>query len=163
MTTKMIGFLYKINVLRILLFALIWWALTDGEAESWRVGLPTVFISVFVSMLLTNHPPNRWKVLSIVRFMGFFASASVRGGIDVARRAFHPRMPLKPDWVNYPLKLKHPSARLLLANTISLLPGTLSADLQDNQIKVHVLDSDQPILTELQALESAIGALFRAD
>ncbi|MDX1738724.1 MAG: Na+/H+ antiporter subunit E [Alphaproteobacteria bacterium] len=158
-----LALLSKEAIFRIILFALIWWILTAGKSDSWVVGVPTVVISVFVSMALTDQYRNNWRILSVMRFVAFFAKASVRGGFDVARRVFHPRLPLNPDWVDYPLTLKKQSARILMANIISLLPGTLSVELQDKQIKVHVLDNNQDVRSELQAVESAVGALLSSD
>jgi multicomponent Na+:H+ antiporter subunit E len=155
--------LSKEAIFRIVLFAIIWWILTAGKSDSWVVGVPTVFISVFVSMALTNQSPNSWRILAIMRFVVFFVKASVRGGLDVARRVFHPRLPLNPDLVDYPLTLKKQSARILMANIISLLPGTLSVELQDKHIKVHVLDNNLDVRSELQAVESAVGALLSSD
>jgi hypothetical protein len=43
---------------------------------------------------------------------------------------------------------------------VNLLPGTLSVELQDERLLVHVLDGDAPILDALQALEDAVAALF---
>ena len=155
-----VALLSKEAIFRIILFAIIWWILTAAKSDSWVVGVPTVIISAFVSMALTNQSRNSWRILSIMRFAAFFAKASVRGGFDVARRVFHPRLPLNPDLVDYPLTLKKQSARILMANIISLLPGTLSVELQDKQIKVHVLDNNQDVRSELQAVESAVGALL---
>lgn len=153
----------KEAIIRIVLFAFIWWILTAGKSDSWIVGVPTVIISVFVSMALKNQFRNHWRVLGIMEFIVFFAKASVRGGIDVARRVFHPRLPLNPDLVDYRLTIANQSARILLTNIISLLPGTLSVELQDKQIKVHVLDANQDVKSELHAVESAVGSLFGRD
>jgi len=47
-----------------------------------------------------------------------------------------------------------------MANMVSLLPGTLSAELNRNVLKVHVLDSQQDFLTELEALERSVARMF---
>jgi multicomponent Na+:H+ antiporter subunit E len=155
------GLLSKNAMFRIIFFAILWWILTGGVPESWLVGLPTVLISVFVSLALTDRPHSHLNKLAMIPFVGFFAKASVRGGIDVAMRAFHPLLPINPDLVEYPLKLANPSARILMTNIISLLPGTLGVELQDDKITVHVLDNNQAVWSELQAVESIIEALFR--
>jgi hypothetical protein len=43
---------------------------------------------------------------------------------------------------------------------MSLLPGTLSADLTDDRLRMHVLDASLPIEHELRAAEASIAALF---
>ena len=57
-----------------------------------------------------------------------------------------PNSKLKPAWIVVPLKLKQPEAITVLAGTITLTPGTVSADLSDEgySLLVHVLHTDDP-------------------
>lgn len=57
-----------------------------------------------------------------------------------------PNSKLKPAWIIVPLDLKAPEAITVLAGTITLTPGTVSADLSDegHSLLVHVLHSDNP-------------------
>ncbi len=57
-----------------------------------------------------------------------------------------PNSKLKPAWIVVPLKLKQPEAITVLAGTITLTPGTVSADLSDegHSLLVHVLHTDDP-------------------
>lgn len=53
---------------------------------------------------------------------------------------------LKPAWIVIPLELRQPEAITVLAGTITLTPGTVSADLSDegHSLLVHVLHTDDP-------------------
>lgn len=53
---------------------------------------------------------------------------------------------LKPAWIVVPLELREPEAITMLAGTITLTPGTVSADLSDegHSLLVHVLHTDDP-------------------
>ena len=53
---------------------------------------------------------------------------------------------LRPCWISIPLDLKQPEAITILAGTITLTPGTVSADLSNEGhcLLVHVLDADDP-------------------
>ncbi|GGB14009.1 Na+/H+ antiporter subunit E [Allosediminivita pacifica] len=57
-----------------------------------------------------------------------------------------PNAKLKPAWIVVPLELRQPEAITLLAGTITLTPGTVSADLSDDghELLVHVLHTDDP-------------------
>ena len=57
-----------------------------------------------------------------------------------------PNSKLKPEWIVVPLELKQPEAITVLAGTITLTPGTVSADLSDegHSLLVHVLHTDDP-------------------
>jgi multicomponent K+:H+ antiporter subunit E len=57
-----------------------------------------------------------------------------------------PNSKLKPAWITIPLDLRQPEAITLLAGTITLTPGTVSADLSESghYLLVHVLHTDDP-------------------
>ena len=57
-----------------------------------------------------------------------------------------PNARLRPAWVVVPLELTQPEAITVLAGTITLTPGTVSADLSDagHSLLVHVLHTDDP-------------------
>ncbi len=53
---------------------------------------------------------------------------------------------MRPAWVVIPLDLRSPEAITVLAGTITLTPGTVSADLSDDGLclLVHALDAPDP-------------------
>ncbi|MEM9967487.1 MAG: Na+/H+ antiporter subunit E [Pseudomonadota bacterium] len=57
-----------------------------------------------------------------------------------------PNAKLRPAWVVVPIDLRQPEAITILAGTITLTPGTVSADLSSDghSILVHTLDTDDP-------------------
>ena len=57
-----------------------------------------------------------------------------------------PNSKLRPAWVVIPLELQQPEAISILAGTITLTPGTVSADLSSggHSLLVHALDTDNP-------------------
>ena len=145
-------------VWRGVLFSLIWWVLTDGAAPSWWIGVPAVLLAVAASAALLPPTPFVWY--EFLRFVPFFLLRSLLGGADVAWRAFHPGLPIAPDLIEYPMRLPPGLPRVFMANTVSLLPGTLSAALDRNVLKVHVLDRRKGVLTELEAVEQSVARMF---
>lgn len=57
-----------------------------------------------------------------------------------------PNAKLRPAWVVIPLDLQQPEAITVLAGTITLTPGTVSADLSEegHSLLVHALDAPDP-------------------
>jgi multicomponent Na+:H+ antiporter subunit E len=140
------------------LFSLVWWTLTDGAAPSWWIGVPAVLLAAITSAALL--PPARFVWYEFLRFAPSFLARSLLGGADVAWRAFHPDMPIAPDLIEYPLRLPPGLPRVFMANTVSLLPGTLSAELGTNCLKVHVLDRRRNFVSELEAVEQSVARMF---
>ncbi len=143
---------------RAALLAVIWWLLTDGVTASWLIGLPSVVFAALVSTALIPQGTFVWHEL--VRFVPFFLVRSLKGGIDVAWRALHPSMPIAPVLFEYTLRISPGLPRVLVANTVNLLPGTLSTELTRDRLKVHVLDRRHDFGAEVAAVEHSVARLF---
>lgn len=61
--------------------------------------------------------------------MGLFTRELVKSNLDVARRVVSPEVRINPGIVEIKTRLKHPTYRLVLANSITLTPGTLTVDM----------------------------------
>lgn len=146
-------------VSRALLFSILWWALTDGATGSWWIGVPAVAGATVISIAMMPPLGLVWR--EVIRFVPFFLWHSLKGGADVARRAFDPRMPITPKLIEYPLQLPPGLSQVAMVNITSLLPGTLSAEIKGQVLKVHVLDSQGDFLTELEMLEQWAGRMWR--
>ncbi|MCF6211473.1 MAG: Na+/H+ antiporter subunit E [Gammaproteobacteria bacterium] len=144
--------------LRAVLFALMWWILTDGAMDSWLIGAPVVLLATSISVALL--PPFSWSLPGVVRFVPFFLWRSLSGGVDVAWRALHPRLPISPGLFCYPWRLPPGLPRVFMANIVSLLPGTLSTELGTDCLQVHVLDERKDFLSELETVEQRVAAMF---
>ena len=66
-----------------------------------------------------------------------------------------PNDKLRTHWIVIPLRLKHPEAITVLAGTITLTPGTVSADLSDkgHSLLVHALDTGDPDATRDEIID----------
>lgn len=138
----------------------LWWVLTDGHTGSWFIGIPVIVLATGASLLLQSHVLWKWRLAGLVRFFPVFLWLSFRAGFEVAIPAFHPRRPLAPGLLDYPLRLPIGPSRIFFTNTISLSPGTFSADLKEDHLTVHVLDMRRPVLENLQFMESLVAELF---
>ncbi|HEX7838114.1 MAG TPA: Na+/H+ antiporter subunit E [Kofleriaceae bacterium] len=143
--------------LRATVIAAGWWILGEGHA-SLGFGVPVVLAALLASFLAPSPRPPRFHVVALVRFALAFASGSVRGGLDVARRALAPRLPISPAVVEYTLHLPEGAARDLFLGTASLMPGSLCLDLDGSRLHVHVLaDHTSGVARELELIERRIA------
>ena len=146
---------------RFLIFSIVWFILTGSEAESWIIGFPAIACAVFLSLKLSPSSHVSLSFVGICRFIPFFVRQSALSGIDVMRRALSRRLAVNPGLVFYTTFLPEGSARIFFVNTISLLPGTLSADLQGDRVTVHTIDRNLAIWANMQNLELRIAILWR--
>lgn len=61
----------------------------------------------------------------------------IKANFDVAYRVLHPRMPIKPGIVVVKTSLKSDIAKLVLANSITLTPGTFTLDVIGDELLIH--------------------------
>jgi len=61
----------------------------------------------------------------------------IKANFDVAYRVLHPKMPIKPGIVLIKTGLKSDIAKLFLANSITLTPGTFTLDILGNNLLIH--------------------------
>lgn len=136
-----------------------WWILSEGDASAAGFGALCVLLAFAVSLWLPASPAPTYNVIGCVRYGLTFLEGSVVGGVDVARRALTPGRSLSPALIRYPLGLAEGAGRQLFMATLSLMPGTLSADLEHDMLVVHVLvDERQSVLAQLRTLEARVAS-----
>ncbi|HNP52844.1 MAG TPA: Na+/H+ antiporter subunit E [Nitrosomonas nitrosa] len=145
-------------MLRTLLFSILWLILTNGDLSSWLIGAPAILFAVTASTKLVSAVSLVWS--EVPGFIAFFLIRSLVAGADVAYRVLHPFMPIAPDLVTYPLRIPSGLPQVFMANTVSLMPGTLSADLNQNVLKVHILDKEKNFMIELESVERRVARIF---
>jgi len=145
---------------RAILLGAVWCVLTGAGRNALIAGLLVLPPAVWLSMLLL--PPTRaLRLYGMAAFLPGFLWSSLRGGIDVARRAFHPRMPLNPGWMVVPVGLPD-GGKVALGGALSLMPGTLVAGRDDEgRLLVHLLDRDQDVEGLVRLEEARMGAMLR--
>lgn len=121
-----------------------------GMAADLVIGLLASGVAVWASLRLLPPSTERLRAVALARFAGHFVRESLVAGFDVARRAFDPRLPLKPGYLVIPSRLPPGTWRAAFGALTSLVPGTLpvGADLEGNLV-YHCLDLDQPLAASL--------------
>jgi multicomponent Na+:H+ antiporter subunit E len=145
---------------RATLMALLWWAITQGRTESWLFGAPVIVAAVAASIALQGRQRWRLRPLAAARILPWFLARSLLAGVDVALRVLRPQPRIAPAFVVVRTRLTDPGARVLLADSMSLLPGTLSAGLRGDALELHVLDRAAPAVREVRAIETRIAELL---
>jgi multicomponent Na+:H+ antiporter subunit E len=160
----------------LLFFAALWWLLTKGDVSSWVIGIIVVPFSAWLSIILfkdirfRKNPPahsvsqmQHIYVLRLFYFLPFFLLKSILGGWQTAKLAIRPSMPVNPGFFRYNLRLQGSSARLFFMHIVSLLPGTVSAKLEDDQLLIHALDMTSQNNDDINQCEQQVARLFSGE
>ncbi len=134
---KTIRILFSTAVLT--LFFFIW----TGTKEPGNLIIFASF-ALIVSIIYRNylrspiiHPK---KLAYSLYYILFLFVEIIKANIDVALRVIKPVIPINPGIVKVKTKLKSPMGRLLLTNSITLTPGTLTVDIDGDTLYIHWID-----------------------
>lgn len=144
-------------------FAGLWLVLMQSVAPAdLAFGAAATFAATWASMRL--HPPTQSciRLLALEARLPRFIWLSVLAGIDVARRAFSPSLPLNPGFIRCAIGLEPGFARSTFVTISSLMPGSLPSGDDGRILEVHCLDVDLPIARELAEEERAYAGVFVA-
>lgn len=95
-------------------------------------------------------------VFSIIYVFVFLRELS-KSTWDVAKRVLSPSLPINPGIVKVKTKLKSPLGRLVLANSITLTPGTMTVETDGEFFYIHWIDIQSD---DVYANTNAIVATF---
>ena len=84
--------------------------------------------------------PLRW--FRFLTYGMWLVGQIFRSAVDVARLVLHPRLPIAPRVVRISDDLPHPIARLVLAHSITLTPGTVTIECDEKGMEVHALNAE---------------------
>lgn len=94
-----------------------------------------IFTVFFVKNVYKLLQPHRYFWFIVYLFV--FIWECIKANIDVAYRVLHPAMPIRPGIVKVKTTLKSHMAKMLLANSITMTPGTISVDIIDDCLYIH--------------------------
>lgn len=121
------------------------WCLLQNEISlhQFLIGY-LVGIGVMLFFPRSFHQESRYirKVLMGLRLLGFFIKELVVANIDVVKQVLSPRLNVRSGILAYPLEVQHDILITLLANMITLTPGTLSVEVSPDRrlLFIHFLD-----------------------
>ena len=98
-----------------------------------------------------------WHFLAYLPWLLF---RIIKANIQVAYLVLHPRMPIDPVLLQFQTRLKRSFAQVILANSITLTPGTTTVNLENGRYIIHVLapPSAQELLNA--RMQNKVGAIF---
>ncbi len=149
------------------------WIILSGKFDTFHLGVGLVtaqIVSRLTQRLVAlpprigalDHAPTTGVVwVRVVLYIPWLAWQVILSSIHIATVVLHPRLPIAPRIVTVSGGLPHTLARLTLAHSITLTPGTVTVDVQDDEFVVHALtEATAESLTTKGAMPQRVGELF---
>ncbi len=144
------------------------WILLSGKYDMLHLFLG-IISSLFVAFVTWNGSLFTDKkqfyripriMIGLTLYMAWLSTRIAKAALHVSCLILNPKMPIQSRFIHYKTVLQGKSARIIFGNSITLTPGTITVNIEDNNLLIHTLDNEsaQDILTG--ELEKRISNIF---
>jgi multicomponent Na+:H+ antiporter subunit E len=138
----------------VFILSMIFWLLITFKFTTPNIAAGAVASAITAAIFGRYYFHNVYKFLQPRRWLWFvvylvnFIWACLKANLDVAYRVLHPAMPIKPGIVKVKTTLRSEFARTLLANSITMTPGTITVDIIGDDMYIHwiYIRSEDPVV-----------------
>jgi multicomponent Na+:H+ antiporter subunit E len=126
------------------LFLYVLWLLLSQSYNAFHMTLGLI-VSFTVALLNTERGKSqlenvRWS--RMLAYVPWLLWRILQSGLHVSYLILHPRLPIDPKLISYQTNLKDEAGVVLLGNSITLTPGTITVEVNSHELLVHAMDDD---------------------
>ncbi len=141
----------------------MFWVLLSASFEWIHLFLGIIF-SFLVTWINSGHSPfvpkfNLW--FRILLYIPWLFYKIIQSGLHLSKLILHPSLPIAPHLISVESKLRHHGAVVLFGNSITLTPGTITAEVDGNNLIVHAMDKELSEDVESKQMENKIANIFK--
>ena len=141
----------------------VFWVLLSASFEWIHLSLGLVF-SFAVAWGNAGHSSfvPKFRLWSrILLYFPWLFYKIIQSSLHLSRLILHPALPIDPQLISVESKLRHNAAVALFGNSITLTPGTITAEVDRNNLIVHAMDKALSEDFESKEMESKIADIFK--
>jgi len=131
------------NIIYLFIFLIAVWLILTTTFQ-WQELSVGIFISLVLALFLSKNyhklglpPVSIKRIIFFILYIFVLFIEIVKANFDVAYRVIHPKMPIKPGIIIIKTELKQDIAKMILANSITLTPGTFTLDIKGDELLIH--------------------------
>ena len=116
-----------------------------------------------VALLNTNRlapSEHRMNWLRMFAYAPWLFGRIFLSGLHLSRLILHPSLPIAPRMIRHRAQLANEHAVVVLGNSITLTPGTITVEASADEFVVHAMDDDSAQDVTTLRLERKIAGLF---
>ena len=139
------------------------WIFLSASFEWIHLGLGLIF-SFAVAWINSDRSPfvpkfRLWP--RILLYLPWLFYKILQSSLNLSKLILHPALPIAPKLISVESKLRHHAAVVLLGNSITLTPGTITAVVDRNNLIVHAMDKVLCEDVASKQMESKIADIFK--
>lgn len=139
------------------------WLVFSGQYNLSHVVLGFI-LSCGVAWLNTGYPHSPFHQFPLGRLALYFPWLFLRivdSSLHLTKLILKPSLNIKPKLITYRSHLNHQAAVVMLGNSVTLTPGTITVEIEGNQLIVHAIDEASGEDLTSGRMESKIAWVFQ--
>ncbi|MDA1055998.1 MAG: Na+/H+ antiporter subunit E [Planctomycetota bacterium] len=152
--------IYQSLAIKTLSFFLIWLLLSQSfDLLHMGMGILAAF---GVAWFNTDRTASGLTIprLRIVWYFPWLVGRIIQSGFHLSVLILHPALPIDPKWILHRTKLRTDAGIVLLGNSITLTPGTITVEVDSQNLLVHAMDDKSADDVTSFRIEQQIAGLF---
>jgi multicomponent Na+:H+ antiporter subunit E len=139
------------------------WLLLSASHDVVHVVAGAVIAGVVMWLNPAGAPSTRklsW--LAVLGYLPWLIGRILRSGLHVSRLILDPALPIAPRLIRHRTKFKSDGELVVLGNSITLTPGTITVEVAPGELVVHAIDEASSVDLVEGVLDAKVGRLFCA-
>ncbi len=161
------------NIVLNFILMMAFWLILSGHFDFFHISLGVISVATvlwFNSKLrrYVFFPDNvqvktNFKIFRFFYFLIFLVWEIITSSLRIAYLIIHPKMPIKTGIIKFRTNLPNMVSKVILGNSISLTPGTVTLHIEGDTFLVHALtnESDEAHIEHSLAVE--VAKLYKTD
>ncbi len=140
----------------------ILWVMLSGTFDLFHLGLGAI-LSLCIAWINSGHSPfvPNFRIWGkTILYLPWLFGRIVESSIHLAKLILDPKLPIRPRLIRVDTKLQNRAAVVLYGNSITLTPGTITAEIDEHTLMVHAVDEDSSQDVLSGRIESKIADVF---
>ncbi|MFP6675977.1 MAG: Na+/H+ antiporter subunit E [Pirellulaceae bacterium] len=151
---------YSRLMLKTSAFFLIWLLLSESlYGLHLAMGIVVAFGVAWLNTerMSTRATVRSWRVLW---YFPWLMGRILKSGFHLSVLILHPALPIEPKMIRHRTELKDDGSIVLLGNSITLTPGTITVEVESQDLVVHAIDDNSAAAVISRRIEQKIDGLF---
>lgn len=119
----------------------------------------------FAGVVMWLNPQTRTATrkvswLSALSYLPWLLARIFKSALHVSRLILDPALPISPRFIRHQTALKSDGELVVLGNSITLTPGTITVEIEPGELVVHAIDEASSLDLSGGVLDAKVSGLF---
>ena len=137
------------------------WLVLSASYNPIHVATGAIVAGIIVWLSPAGSPhTRRFSWVAVLIYVPWLMGRILKSGFHVSRLILDPAMPIKPELITHKTDLTSDGELVVLGNSITLTPGTITVEVAPGELLVHAIDASSQDDLSGGVLDKKVKSMF---